>query len=161
MFFIISTAGVGFLEIVSGVYLVRSVLRIRAVFKEHDAEDQIDGKIMLLHLSAFCVYLVSIIVFYAATVLYYTGEISKDAFEIYSLFFIIATFLSAILLAIIFWDVGRKEPTDREASMIQTETFDDDDEMNARIWNRFMRRDRASKLGYSAFSTNSKTGVST
>lgn len=70
-FFNASVIGTGVLEIISGVLLIQSVGKIRAFFKERDAEDLIDTKVLLLHASAFGIYLVSVLVFYSATLLHF------------------------------------------------------------------------------------------
>jgi hypothetical protein len=57
--------------------LIQSVGKIRAFFKERDAEDLIDTKVLLLHASAFGIYLVSVMVFYIATLLYFIDQ--KDS----------------------------------------------------------------------------------
>jgi hypothetical protein len=48
-------------------------------------------------------------------------------------------------LAVIFWDFGRKVEEEQEENEpeVEVQDFDDDAEMQARIWNRFQKMERA------------------
>jgi hypothetical protein len=120
IFFGTSVLGVGLLEVISGFSLVISVYKIRAFFKKHDAEDMIEGKIMLLHVSAFGIYLLSVLIFYSISAFHFVGIVGSELYEISTLFYVIVSFVTAILFAIIFWDIGRKEeePLDTEMGSV-------------------------------------------
>jgi hypothetical protein len=51
------------LQIISGVVLVRSVLKIKQFYRDKDIEDRLNMPTLLLHSSAFLLYLVSIILY--------------------------------------------------------------------------------------------------
>jgi hypothetical protein len=61
---------VGFLQLVSGTILVRSVLRINRFFKERGAEGYINTGMLLRHATAFGLYLACTAINYASYTLY-------------------------------------------------------------------------------------------
>jgi hypothetical protein len=66
---LLSTAAIVFptfsatLQIISGVVLVRSVLKIKQFYRDKDIEDRLNIPTLLLHSSAFLLYLASIILY--------------------------------------------------------------------------------------------------
>jgi hypothetical protein len=72
-------------------------------------------------------------------------------------------FVSQLLLIFIFWDLGKPEETRIESlsssrfSSVMIDEFDDEAELQARIWNRFQRTDR--KLENSGALTVSSTSM--
>ena len=71
--------------------------------------------------------------------------------QICTFFYILLYWISQILLCVIFWDLGMGENIeltgdDEESQFdeIKEEAFDEDADLQARIWNRFQREDRGS-----------------
>jgi hypothetical protein len=61
-FFLITT---GILQIVSGVYLIVSVLRIRKFFIRLGGETIFNQRTMMLHASAFAIYLIAAFIYFS------------------------------------------------------------------------------------------------
>jgi hypothetical protein len=130
--------------------LLKSVSKIRSFFRERDQEDLIDEKTMLLHASAFGLYLLSVLVFSGCSILYFLEHISVEDYEKGTLFYIWVSFIALLLLALIFWSQGHKLEVTRgtEGPEVYVETENDDDLMNARIWNQFQRATREEENNY-------------
>ena len=108
----VSLAGTGVLEIISGLYLTNSIIKIRKYFKETDSEDEMDSKVLLIHAGAFWIYLVVVIIYTGAQTVYNIyphKNITQQIYDISVLIYIWGSFFSLILLAVIFWEFGKKE----------------------------------------------------
>lgn len=67
-------SSVGVLQCISGVILIRSVFSIRNFFKTHDADEVIDTRQLVLHSSAFGIYLIAQVIYYGS----WTIRIKRD-----------------------------------------------------------------------------------
>lgn len=61
LMFIASNDGTGFMQLVSCIYLVFGIMKIRNHFADNAVSQQIDSKVLWLHATAFGVYLFSVI----------------------------------------------------------------------------------------------------
>lgn len=116
---------------------------------------------MLLHASAFGLYLLSVLILFAARTYYALTSKHYDLLILAIKITIWVDFISQFLLIGIFWDLGRPENTRQETwnsatsfSSIKIDEFDDDAELQARIWNRFQKGDRLDKSGLTVTSTS-------
>jgi hypothetical protein len=137
--FVINSIGV--LQIISGVFLISSVFTIREFFKSKDASEVINTSNMILHAGAFGLYLLADVVYYIAmdlNVIWPENPQVVRFFDDACVFFIFANFMAQLLLVVIFWDLGRKElavDDDDSAVNLVTGEFDEEAELQARIWN--------------------------
>jgi hypothetical protein len=134
---------VGVFQILSGVYLNIGVYRIHSYFKDKQAEVRVNTKIMILHASAFGFYLLSDVILYSAytVFIFYPNNITaNNVYTIASIIWVCASFISQVCLCAIFWDLGSK-PRQNEPRMpsIRVEDFDEEAEVQSRIWNNFIR----------------------
>jgi hypothetical protein len=100
----------GTLEIVSGIILVRSILKVRDFFRQVGAENYINTKILLRHASAFGLYLLTSTAYFV-TWAYFTISGTWSSFQVFLvclIFYKIGSLTSQILLVCIFWDLGEK-----------------------------------------------------
>jgi hypothetical protein len=100
----------GILQIISGVLLVAAVFVIRKYINTRD-DQEIRPATLLVHTGAFGLYLLSLIVNYAAEVIYNLHPQSEKAAYCYiwaSIFYYAASFASQICLCFIFWDLVKK-----------------------------------------------------
>lgn len=103
---------VGLLQIISGVYLIRGIIKIRGFYKKHEMTSSINTVTMLLHAGAFGIYLIADIAYYGSNVIYGLNPSSKHAFNLYagsSMFYVWANLVEQLLLCAIFWDLGTNE----------------------------------------------------
>jgi hypothetical protein len=154
----------GFLTCYSGCILIMAVFKIKKFYREHGIESQLNTGTLWLHSSAFGLYLFTealSVVSNSLYVLFGAGGESAIDNTIDSINAIVQTswfFLSAIaqcLLCVIFWDLGtrREEHTletndlevtrttfKTEVQTVVVEDFDEDAELQAKIWNQFSRK---------------------
>lgn len=102
----------------------------------------LNTKTMLVHASSFVIFMVTVALVMVGTVIYSFKPDNKFANLFYSitLFFnYLGSFISQTLLCIIFWDLGKVQVTDHSQShdSIQVAEFDEEAEVQARIWNQF------------------------
>lgn len=127
--------------------------------------------VLLLHAGAFGLYLVSNVVVYSAWNLFIAKPNDKTwhIYGIASIFYVCASFLSQVLLCLILWDLGKpmekvkepvvvEEPTEPTEELAATDerskstvslfvqTFDEEAEVQMRVWRTFMRGDRATEV---------------
>ena len=127
---------------------MQGIYRIRAYLKEHD-EQRMNTTALAINASAFGIYLLSLFVLNVTGTIYYINPSSNNSliFAWASGTYLVLNFFSQALLCYIFWDLGTKkeeEETDQEDeeadyAPTQTEVFDEEDEVQARIWNAFLR----------------------
>ena len=152
-FFNISNNGVGVMQVISGFYLIGSITKIRSFFTSQKEGERLNNSILALHASAFGLYLVSVIFFYAcqtfkASVPQSSPDLFKFANNLFSwalIGYLFCNWISQLLILVIFWDMGyRKEEYEviRASQIEATGDFDEEAEMQARIWNRFQEDDR-------------------
>lgn len=70
----------GVMQIVSGVFLMIGVFNIRKYFKQRDQDGQLDIKTLVLHSSAFGLYLLSAVVGYTSYTVYALNSENAVAF---------------------------------------------------------------------------------
>jgi hypothetical protein len=93
----LATIGVQILLVVSGVYLITSLIRIRSFLNKNNASDVIDIRTMLLHAGAFGLFLVSDIILLAGNVvkaIWVTNPAVNEAFFFALDFYLLASFVS-------------------------------------------------------------------
>jgi len=77
-----------------------------------------------LHASAFGLYLIAVVVYCVAQAIYFLYPDNPTLLHVYDysiLFYIWCSFLSVLLLAVIFWDFGRKvEPENEDPDLPET-----------------------------------------
>lgn len=133
----ISSDGVGMMQIISGVMLVRSVQTIRTYFKERNDEDYINTSMLMRHAFAFGLFLIGTILKYAAFTVYSIYPNSGFAWNAYSVALIfcqLTSFVSQYLLCVIFWGLGEKNEDDltdddSHTVSLEVEDFDEDAEL--------------------------------
>jgi len=132
---------VGVFQIVSGILLINGVYLIHSFFKEIDAEVRINTKYLLLHGSAFGLYLLSDVILYTSYNVYIFNTERENQYMVASIFWVCASFFSQICLCAILWDLGSVIEVERELTdtSIQVIDFDEEAEVQAKIWNKFMR----------------------
>ena len=129
----IVTTMVGLLQTISGIYLIRGVYLIRRFLREH-----INTTTLVIHASAYGIYLVATIFYYGTSVLYVFSNENKFVrlFQVAETFGLWANFVAQLLLCAIFWNLGTKEEaipiaqSDEESSYatLEVETFNEEDE---------------------------------
>ena len=139
---------IGALQIVSGYFILRSVFKIKAYIERTQQGQGLNIRTMLIHASAFGFYLFSVVIFYGTFVLdvLYPDDhlLINNRAMLGATIFYAASFISQALFGVVLWQLGtveEPEPTDDEddyASVIE-EDFTEDDELQARIWNQFLR----------------------
>ena len=147
----ICTYLVGALEVLSGACLIYAVFQINRYVKS-STDSNINKRALLLHASAFGLYLASVIVLDSCYAYY---QINQDALSVYlnsEIFWAVASFLSQGFLCAIFWDLGRKRHVEARLQNesypeIEVLDFDEHAELQARIWNQFMRTPLLSSEG--------------
>lgn len=85
---------VGVFQIISGILLVLGVYRIHSYFKDKQAEVRINIKILLLHASAFGLYLLSDVALYTTYSIYIFDPNRNLAYLYASIFWVCASFFS-------------------------------------------------------------------
>lgn len=99
---------------------------------------------MLMHAGAFGFYVVSEIVYavcfsvYTQATILQNGTPKDEWLNFGNCQFMLTNFFSELFLAYLFWDLGRKEHVNFELESegnLETADFDEDAELQARIWN--------------------------
>jgi hypothetical protein len=136
----------GMCETITGGMLVKSVIQIRSFMKQNNEEDQMDTAALCRHALSFGLYMFAVFS-YNVTYIVYTLKKPNDKWFVIWQSASIACWLLALisecLLAYIFCDfinVEVEDEEDRAGSIAQTEEFDEEAELNAKIWNNFMLR---------------------
>lgn len=133
------------MQVISGIVLISSVVKIRRFYFEKNIEQQLNTGKLLLHASAFGLYLISIVIYYASWDLFLLSPTKKlEAVTVFLFFvFYVVAAIAQVLLCAIFWELAMPDPTrfDTESSSnpILTESLNESFEVQARIWNQFMR----------------------
>ena len=134
------------MQVISGTVLISSVVKIRRFYFEKNIEQQLNTGKLLLHASAFGLYLISIVIYYASWDLFLLTLTDKklEAVTVFLFFvFYVVAAIAQVLLCAIFWELAMPDPTrfDTESSSnpILTESLNESFEVQARIWNQFMR----------------------
>jgi hypothetical protein len=151
----VASVGVNLFQIISGIMLVSSVISIRDYLKQNNP-DGIDTKKLVTHSGAFGLFLLCQLIYSASQILY-TLNPTETTFTLWtlgSMLYYIGSLISQICLILIFWDLGKKEsrkskakPNDSSLEMpleepndeIEVEDWNEEDEVQSRIWNQFLR----------------------
>ena len=155
--------GVCITWIVSGCLLIWSIYAIRRFLKQRGDLDHpnLNLRQLVLHSAAFGLFLVSVVTFELYNLAYssvlhvriHNHEKTKPVYFkieiVLNIFLIAFSFLSQVFLCAIFLHLSRKpqavqsdELTDETSTTIATlevQSFDEDAELQARIWNAFTR----------------------
>lgn len=153
-----SKMGVGLLQLVSGIYLMIGVLKIRKLINSGSSSEQINVAQLIQHFLAFSLYLLSVIVEYTFYAIFaFSSNKNPDQYfasVIVTQFF---SFISQLCLCWILWHLASKEEAMQPASIeakdrhdsisshqsspnVQIEDYDESSEVQARIWNQFIRK---------------------
>jgi drug/metabolite transporter (DMT)-like permease len=145
--------------IISGVILIVGVHRIRKFFKERNATDYINTAMLLRHGFAFGLYLVCSTASAVMLLFVNLNPLNPAYFSLFCCVFIadlIGQLISELFLCEIFWHLGtdttkqsaQSEPGQEseqdeeilcEPVEVETEEFDEDAELQAKIWNSLVR----------------------
>jgi hypothetical protein len=124
------------LLIVSGLYLLTSLLRIHTFLKDNNATAEIDIKTMLIHGGAFGLFMVSTAVLLIASVAASFWPSNNTIIQLWLLsldFYAITDFVSQLLLMVIFWRLGEKEEpvSDDDEPEVRMTGFDEEAQLQA------------------------------
>ena len=110
---------IGVLLIISGMYLIIGIIRIRNFLENHTTDDAMNTKTMLLHACAFGLYLIGTIAYYLSYMLYYLfPAIFTVLYEDIAMAREYVNFVALFLLCLILWDMGSsEEKNDLKASV--------------------------------------------
>lgn len=137
-------------QIISGFTLVQAIYRIRRFMSEQD-DNSVDTKMMTLHASAFGLYLISVVgLIIVNTLQLFDLDLKLTLFGVVIIaatVFLCLSFIAQVLLCAIFWDLGRKkekqeESEEEEFAEVTLEDWDEDAELQMRIWNSFLREQK-------------------
>jgi hypothetical protein len=143
---------IGLCQIVSGVILLKSVVKIRRFFREHNGDDSLDTAAMCRHASCFTLYLLSATAYYLMYSISTIDSAYLDAYFWTSIVYLFVTCISNLLLAYIYYDINKDQlqaraevKAEEEALQALKESrdevkvveFDNEAELNANIWNNF------------------------
>ena len=136
------------LQALSGVLMIHGVIKIKQNFTEYKT------CAMVIHAAAFGFFLLSVLLLGIASLIFTFNSTLKTQY-IYawaSIIYIYMSFISQVLLCMIFWKIGGKkeeqvEVEDTETGQdeeqpiveIKVENYDEKDEIQARIWQYFVR----------------------
>lgn len=134
----------GLAQIVSGIILVKSVFAVREFFLKKNDEDSMNTRMMALHASAFGLFLIVDVINFGSFLIFvlFPNTVAWPIYQVCATIMIFGSFVAQLLLAKIFWNFGEKESTDSETSRlptVRTAEYDDEAELQARIWNGFHR----------------------
>lgn len=156
-----ATACVGLGQVASGIVLVWSINKVRNFLKKSESSEQLNLRTMLFHSLAFIPHLLLVVAYYATQLMYFFVTVSssdsdKQAFfEKLSFDTVIASifvqFIVSCLLCAIFWQLSNEDETEEQEeedeeedpgmrlTAIEIEAFDQETELQAKMWNQFMR----------------------
>jgi hypothetical protein len=141
---------VGVLQIVSGLILVWSTISIHRFFKARNQTDYINTPMLLRHAAAYALYLLSSMFYFGSLFVYILSPFSAKASTVFLysvVIFMFAQMISELLLMTIFWDLGKAlELEESFVSEIEAVDFDEDAELQARMWNHLVRPEVASMM---------------
>lgn len=100
----------GLCEVVSGVMLIQTVLKIRRYFKERNAEGFINTAALIRHAICFGLYLLTIVAYFGTYTLFTfkNTAFTYNFFVIAYLFWATGSTVSQLLLFQILWSLGTK-----------------------------------------------------
>jgi len=152
----ISITGIGLIEVVSGIILVNSVYNIYRYFADRKKTDFIDTGMLLRHAGAYGVYTVCTFAYFAALDYALWTDPTVDLINSVAAVGLpveICSFISQVLLVLIFKVLGQNLetalPEDKSSilSLIIVTEFDEDAELQARMWNSLVNKERLDNSG--------------
>ena len=135
------------LGLVTMYVLLLSVYKIRNFYRDNKLTEEMNTKAMVFHVLAFGLYVVSVLLIDTSLTLLIIRPSNPTFFKVFEICELITTAtatLSQVLLCAIFWQLGAKleetpQKTQPEEPLL-VKTFDNEDELQARIWNAFNLR---------------------
>lgn len=148
-FSIVSTYCVFASQLVSGIQLIRAVRNIRRYLGLSASAEQLSLKTLLLHVTSFGTYLVSVVILAIAFTVYLGFPGSQSAFDFYMISNIIwesSAFLSQLLMCFIFWYLSQEEKAQATDELPETEfgAINEEATVQARVWNSFLKQSYSS-----------------
>ena len=119
---VVSIAATGILQVISGGILNWSIWRIRSIIKnQHFEFEEMDIPMLLIHASAFLFFMISAAIYYSFSVINWLDPDTKTFKESNAAwtFQLICSFISQLLLCVIFW---RLSPEEEEEVEEETDT---------------------------------------
>ena len=150
---------------ISAIVQIWSVLGIRRFMNQTgQTVEQVNMRTLLLHAFTFSLYAISVIVnlvFNILAAFQITNDQALDKYYVTMVVLQISSFASQCLLCVIFWQVGTKQPTTAQGEAqesqtvittsgyeeIRVEAWDPEADLQARIWNTFIRKQESSMNG--------------
>lgn len=147
-----SLASVLSLLIISGIILLITLLRLRNVLTQDRKKESVSLCMLAIHLTAFVFFIFSQVIFIAVIFVWTNPwKPSKKSERIYVSAYIASnagTFVSQLLISIILLKLARKKDIkvtkDLQSEYFPTlvvEEYDEQAELQERIWNQFIRDD--------------------
>lgn len=108
---VLSKYAVGLLQITSGVFLAVGILKIRQLIQKRGSSTQLNVCQLVLHISAFSLYLFSVTVLYTFYTEKYIHESYRSTQFYYGaeIFYNACSFISQLCLISILWTLGGEE----------------------------------------------------
>ena len=129
----------------------------------------IDTKQLCLHSSAFGIYLVAQLMYFSTWTIRTNRKNESNLLFIAQLgtsCYILFNCVSQVLLCVIFWDLGKQDNIELDLddlaeedilNTLEVQDFDEDADLQARIWNRFQREDRSGSMARSTMRLSRKS----
>lgn len=144
-------------QILSGMILVWSLLKIRSFRISHpEAGQQFNMKTMFIHATAFGFFIVSVTVYTVIYLIFFASMVTEKKamqrmFEMLgaAVFMLLCSFVSQCFLCAIFWRLSTPvnyeeedldETSESEYVDVEVQVFDEDAEVQRRIWKEFTRQ---------------------
>lgn len=135
---------IGALQIVSAGFFCSAIFKIRGWVNAGDGTDQINLKILVTHLLAFALYLLSTVTLYIFFAIYYLGnQTSERLFLLFIAYAVsnILSFFEQLCLCNIFWELSVNDTRqDMDDFLPQVTGFDEEAEEQAAVWGQFIRK---------------------
>lgn len=99
------------LQIISASFFASAIFKIKKWISAGDGTEQIDLKILIVHLLAFGLYLLSTLTLYVVFAIYYLGNESTESLFILFLAYAasnVLSFFEQLCLCNIFWQLSKK-----------------------------------------------------
>ena len=106
---VLAPALVVLLEIITGVYLIRSILKIKRFYKENNIRQKLKTTTLILHSSAFGLYLVSEVLLITSYAVYAIFPTTLEQYSIFLTVWTIMSFVAQMLLCMILFELGAKK----------------------------------------------------
>jgi len=141
------------LEIVSGVFLIVALLKIRKFLKNTGQSNMLDSSMTLRYVATFGFFLTALLISTAVTDFFYFAPGNYYEIVVYSSYIFVeaCNVASQALLAFLLLKLTKEEEDVEESEEMQTEEpleftevavepFDEHADMQSKMWNQFMRK---------------------